>query len=150
MKAPIFTLPDQEGKNHTLTDYKGKWVILYFYPKDDTPGCTKEACEFRDNTEEYNKRNAIVLGVSKDSLQSHKKFAAKHQLLFPILSDESLVTIKAYSAWGEKKFMGRTYNGILRKTFLIGPDGEIKKEYPKVFPLGHAAEILRDIDSFLQ
>lgn len=150
MQAPLFTLPDQEGKTHSLSEYKGKWVILYFYPRDDTPGCTREACEFRDAENELKKRGIITLGVSKDSIASHKKFAEKHKLSFPILSDESLATIRAYHAWGEKKFMGKTYTGILRKTFLIGPDGEIKKEYPKVFPLGHAAAVLGDIDSFLQ
>lgn len=150
MQAPLFTLSDQEEKNHSLSDYKGKWVVLYFYPKDDTPGCTKESCEFRDTSDEFKKRNAVILGISKDPLLSHKKFADKYKLSFPILSDESLTTIKAYNAWGEKKFMGKMYHGILRKTFLIDPDGEIKKEYPKVFPLGHAAEVLRDIDSFLK
>lgn len=150
MKAPNFSLSDQDGKTHKLADYKGNWVILYFYPRDDTPGCTKEACEFRDNFEELKKRNIIVLGISKDSVKSHKKFSGKYSLPFPLLSDESIEVIKAYGAWGEKKFMGKSYQGIIRKTFLIDPKGEIRKEYPKVFPLGHARAVLGDIDSFLQ
>jgi len=150
MNAPDFSLFDQNEKIHSLTDYKGKWVILYFYPKDATPGCTKEACDFRDLYADLAKKSIVVLGISKDSVASHAKFAKKHNLPFPLLSDESTETIKAYGAWGEKKFMGKTYQGILRKTFLINPAGEINKEYPKVFPLGHAAGVLRDIDSFLQ
>ncbi len=150
MKAPLFSLPDQDGIIHSLTDYAGKWIVLYFYPKDDTPGCTKEACEFRDLHDEFNKKNIAILGLSKDTVTSHKKFGTKHNLPFPLLSDTSLDTLKAYDAWGEKKFMGKTYQGILRKTVLISPDGEIKKVYPKVFPLGHAQEVLRDIDGFLQ
>ena len=150
MKAPRFSLPDQNGKPHSLTDYKGKWVILYFYPKDDTPGCTREACEFRDNYKTLAKRNVVVLGVSKDSVLSHKKFAKKYSLPFPLLSDESKKTLKAYDAWGEKKFMGKTYQGTLRKTFIIGPDGEIKKEYPRVVPLLHAVTVIKDLDSLLE
>lgn len=150
MKAPHFSLPDQNGITHVLSDYKGKWIILYFYPKDDTPGCTREACEFRDIHNKLTKKSIVVLGISKDSVASHTKFAKKYDLPFPLLSDTSLTTIKAYGAWGEKKFMGKTYQGIIRKTFLIGSDGEIKKEYPKVFSLGHAAAVLGDLDRFLK
>ena len=147
MIASPFSLPDQDGKTHTLKEYIGKWVILYFYPKDDTPGCTKEACNFRDNTAEFKKRGVVILGVSKDSVASHKKFAEKYHLNFPLLSDESLEMIKVYKAWGEKKFMGRVFDGILRKTYLINPKGEIAKVYEKVNPLVHSGEILSDLDA---
>lgn len=143
MQAAEFNLPDQLGKFHKLSDYRGKWVVVYFYPKDDTPGCTKEACNFRDRLQDI--KGAVVLGISKDSVASHKKFAQKYSLNFTILSDEKLDTIKAYGAWGEKKFMGREFDGVLRKTFLIDPAGEIKKVYEKVNPLVHAEEIIRDL-----
>lgn len=146
MKAPDFSLPDQNGKMHTLGQYRGKWVILYFYPKDDTPGCTKEACSFRDSIAEFTRRGVTILGVSKDSVASHKKFAEKYHLNFTLLSDESLATIKAYNAWGEKKFMGRVFDGVLRTTYLINPSGEIKKVYEKVNPLVHSGEILKDFN----
>ena len=148
MKAANFSLPDQNGKLHTLGKYRGKWVVLYFYPKDDTPGCTKEACSFRDATAEFEKRGIIILGVSKDSVASHKKFAEKYHLTFTLLSDESLAMIKAYNAWGEKKFMGRTFSGILRITYLINPKGKIAKVYEKVNPLVHSGQILTDLAAF--
>lgn len=144
MKAPLFTLPDQDGKTQALSDFRGSWVILYFYPKDDTPGCTKEACSFRDAQPVYREKGIQIVGVSKDSVASHRKFADKYHLSFPLLSDETKEVIKAYNAWGEKKFMGKTFEGTLRKSFLIDPDGEIRKEYPKVDPLAHAQEILKD------
>lgn len=147
MKAPAFELPDQEGTLHSLKQYKGKWVILYFYPKDDTPGCTKEACSFRDSSAEFKKLGVVILGVSKDSVASHKKFAEKYHLNFPILSDESKKTIVAYNAWGEKKFMGRVFEGVKRTTALIDPEGNIKKVYENVNPLVHAKEVLSDIQS---
>lgn len=147
MQAIEFSLPDQEGATHTLKQYAGTWVILYFYPKDDTPGCTKEACNFRDSIAEFQKQGVQILGVSKDSVSSHKKFAEKYHLNFPLLSDESLTTIKAYDAWGEKKFMGRVFNGVLRKTYLIDPKGMVTKVYEKVNPLVHSGEILADLDS---
>jgi peroxiredoxin Q/BCP len=145
MKAPNFTLKDQYDKNHSLTDYKGKWVVLYFYPKDNTPGCTREACSFRDSYHELQKLGVVILGISKDSVASHKKFADKYNLNFPILSDKSKEVIKAYKAWGSKKFMGREYEGILRNTCLVNPGGEIVKVYEKVNPLTHASEIVTDI-----
>lgn len=145
MKAPNFSLPDQNNKIHSLEDYKGQWVVVYFYPRDDTPGCTKEACGFRDKSQPYKDQNIIVLGISKDSVVSHKKFAEKYHLNFPLLSDESKKTIIAYGAWGEKKFLGKTFEGILRKTFLIDPTGEIRKTYDKVDVLNHADTILQDI-----
>ncbi len=146
MKPASFSLPDQDGKTHKLSEYLGKWIVVYFYPKDDTPGCTKEACGFRDAMEAFSKHRIVVLGISKDSVASHKKFAEKYHLLFPLLSDPSLEVIKQYTAWGEKKFMGKSYQGILRKTYLINPQGKIAKIYEKVNPLVHANEILEDIE----
>lgn len=143
--ATNFSLPDQDGKLHSLSDYHGKWVVLYFYPKDDTPGCTKEACNFRDSFHELQKMGVVILGISKDSVKSHKKFADKYQLNFPILSDESLAVIKAYNTWGKKKFMGREYDGIFRTTYLIDPKGQIEKIYEKVNPLTHAGAIITDL-----
>lgn len=145
MKAPSFSLPDQDGIVHSLETYRGKWVILYFYPKDDTPGCTKEACGFRDAASLYKVGDVQVIGISKDSIKSHKKFSEKFNLTFPLLSDESTEIIKAYGAWGKKKFMGREFEGILRQTYLINPQGEIIKTYEKVDPLIHAKEILSDL-----
>ena len=144
-QAPTFTLPDQSGKLHSLADYKGKWVVLYFYPKDDTPGCTKEACSFRDANSELQKLGAVVLGVSKDTVKSHTKFAEKYSLNFPLLSDESREMIKAYGAWGVKRFMGRAFEGILRNSVLINPHGEIVKVYEKVDPKTHTIQILQDL-----
>lgn len=146
MKAPDFKLQDQFDKTHTLADYAGKWVVLYFYPKDDTPGCTTEACSFRDEFKEIEKAGAVVLGVSKDSVKSHAKFAEKYNLNFPLLADVDLEVMKAYGAYGPKKFMGREYEGTIRKTFLISPKGEIAKEYPKVTPKGHAVQIIKDLE----
>jgi peroxiredoxin Q/BCP len=146
MKAPDFSLPDQDDKIHSLDNYHGKWVVLYFYPKDDTPGCTKEACSFQDAYTMLGKKNVVLLGVSKDTVKSHKKFAEKFHLLFPLLSDPSAETIKAYKSWGKKKFMGKEYDGILRNTVLINPQGEIEKEYHGVNPLTHVAEVLNDLE----
>lgn len=145
MKAPTFALSDQNSTVHTLQHYRGKWVVLYFYPKDDTPGCTKEACNFRDSVSEFKKLGVVILGVSKDSVASHKKFAEKYHLNFPILSDESKKTIIAYHAWGEKKFMGKVFEGVKRTTALIDPEGNIKKIYENVNPLIHAKQVLADI-----
>jgi len=142
-----FSLPDQDGVMRSLHDYLGKWVILYFYPKDDTPGCTKEACNFRDSFHQLEKLGVIIIGVSKDSVASHKKFATKYSLNFPLLSDPNHELIEQYSAWGEKKFMGRLFLGILRMTYLINPKGEIAKVYPKVNPTVHATEILADLQT---
>lgn len=148
VKAIDFELPDQNGKIHKLSDYKGRWIILYFYPKDDTPGCTKEACNFRDSIDKFNKLGVIILGVSKDSVASHKKFADKYHLNFTILSDESKNVIKEYKSWGIKKFMGREFEGTIRNTYLVNPKGEIVKFYEKVNPLTHSGEILEDLGSF--
>ncbi|HLD11858.1 MAG TPA: thioredoxin-dependent thiol peroxidase [Patescibacteria group bacterium] len=148
MKAKDFNLPDENGKYHNLSDYRGKWVVLYFYPKDDTPGCTKEACSFRDYFGDLKKYGVVVLGISKDSVASHKKFSEKYHLTFPLLSDESKEVIKAYGAWGVKKFMGKEFEGILRNTYLIDEKGDVRKVYEKVNPLTHTQEILRDVKEF--
>ena len=146
MKAKEFTLKDQNGNKHSLSDYNGKWVVLYFYPRDNTPGCTKEACNFRDSYHELQNMGIVILGVSKDSVASHKKFADKFSLNFPILSDESKEVMKAYKSWGVKKFMGKEFEGTLRNTYLINPQGEITKTYEKVNPLTHASDILSDLN----
>lgn len=144
--APDFNLPDQDEKNHTLKDYAGRWLVVYFYPKDDTPGCTTEACDFRDARSaiaEYG--NATVIGISKDTARSHKKFADKYDLNFTLLSDREHTTIEAFGAWGPKKFMGREFLGVKRNTYIVNPDGMIVKEYENVQPKTHVAEIIRDL-----
>lgn len=143
--APDFSLPDQDGKIHTLSDYHGKWIVLYFYPNDDTPGCTTEACSFRDSHELFQKKNIQVFGVSKNTIQSHTKFAKKYSLPFPILADPEKVVLNKYGVWGEKFFMGRFFNGTFRITYLINPEGTISKVYTKVDTTLHAQEILADI-----
>lgn len=145
-KAKNFKLPDQDGKMHSLADYKGKWLLLYFYPRDMTPGCTIEACTIRDTFEDFGKHNAAVLGVSGDTEASHKKFADKHSLPFPLLADTEKKLIKEYGVWGKKKFMGREFMGIRRMSFLINPKGKIAKVYDTVKPPEHASEVLRDIE----
>jgi peroxiredoxin Q/BCP len=145
MKATDFELPDQTGTVHSLSQYLGKWVVLYFYPKDDTPGCTKEACNFRDSIGEYEKLGVVILGVSKDSVESHNKFVEKYHLNFPVLSDEDKSVMIEYKAWGKKKFLGKEYFGTLRMTYLIDPKGEIYGVYEQVEPMGHSAEILADL-----
>jgi thioredoxin-dependent peroxiredoxin len=140
--APEFSAATNGGGNISLADLRGKNVILYFYPKDDTPGCTKEACAFRDHFSELKKRGAVVLGVSTDSARSHDKFAEKFKLPFTLLADEDKKIVQAYGVWGEKSFMGRKYLGTHRVTFLIGPDGRITKIWPQVKPEEHAKEVL--------
>jgi peroxiredoxin Q/BCP len=147
-KAPSFLLPDQTGKMHALSDYVGKWVVLYFYPKDDTPGCTTEACNFRDAKNTYHTHDIIVLGVSKDSVASHKKFSEKFQLTFPILSDETHTVIESYGAWAPKKFMGKEFLGTQRKTYLIDPKGIIQKIYTTVSVQTHADQIISDVKTY--
>ncbi|HKX23698.1 MAG TPA: peroxiredoxin [Candidatus Saccharimonadales bacterium] len=149
-KAPDFTLPDQNGTDHSLGDYAGKWLVLYFYPADDTPGCTTEACSFRDEREVIAEHGAEVVGVSKDTVASHKKFAEKYGLTFTVLSDPEHVVIEAYGAWAPKKMFGRDYLGTLRKTFIIDPAGNIAREFPNVSPKGHALEIIRALDELKQ
>jgi peroxiredoxin Q/BCP len=140
--APEFSAATSGGGRVLLADFKGKNVVLYFYPKDDTPGCTKEACAFRDYFAEFKKRGTVVLGVSTDSTGSHDKFAGKYKLPFTLLADEDKKIVTAYGVWGEKSFMGRKYLGTHRVTFLIGPNGRIKKIRPTVKPDEHAAEVL--------
>ena len=144
-KAKNFTLPDQKGNLHSLQDYAGKWVVLYFYPKDDTPGCTVEACQFRDNFPKFKRSKAVVLGVSVDTVKKHAKFVNKYELPFTLLSDEEKKVVELYGVWAKKKFMGREYMGILRTSFLIAPDGKIAKVYEDVKPVLHAEEVLKDI-----
>jgi len=141
-RAPGFTANTSGGGKVALSDFKGKNVILYFYPRDNTPGCTKEACAFRDEFAAFRERGAVVLGVSTDSAESHNKFAAKHKLPFTLVSDEGKKIVQAYGVWGEKSFLGRKYQGTYRVTFLIGPDGRIKKIWPAVKPAEHAKEVL--------
>jgi peroxiredoxin Q/BCP len=143
-KAPDFSLPDQSGTMRNLKDFAGKWLVVYFYPKDDTPGCTTEACSFRDEYGAMQDQGLQVVGISKDSVKSHAKFAEKYKLNFPILADETHEVIEAYGAWGMRKFMGREYMGTGRMTFLINPEGAIGREYADVTPKEHAAEILQD------
>ena len=131
-KAPDFSLPDQGGVIHSLSRYRGKKVILYFYPRDNTPGCTKQACGFRDLYPQFTEKSAVVLGVSKDSVASHKKFQEKYQLSFPILSDTELQVIQAYDVWKEKKLYGKVSMGVVRITYLIDENGIISKAFGKV------------------
>jgi peroxiredoxin Q/BCP len=140
--APAFKTTDAEGETVSLKDFRGQNVVLYFYPKDDTPGCTKEACSFRDAFAKFKKRGISVLGVSPDSATSHKKFATKYKLPFTLLADTDKSISEAYGVYGEKKFMGRTYMGVHRTTFLIDEKGKIKKVFEKVKPEEHASEVL--------
>ena len=141
-KAPKFKLPASNGEQLSLMQLRGQKVVLYFYPKDDTPGCTKEACSFRDAFSKFKKRGITVLGVSPDSEASHKKFETKYKLPFTLLADTDRSIVEAYGVWGEKKFMGRTYMGVHRTTFLIDERGKIKKVFEKVKPEDHASEVL--------
>lgn len=143
-QAPDFSLEDAAGKSYTLKEFRGKRVVLYFYPKDDTPGCTKEACAFRDDYHDYTDNGIVIIGVSGDNARSHKKFAEKFDLPFILLSDEDKNVMEAYGAWGEKSMYGRKYMGVLRKTFLIDEKGKIVKIYPKVNVNGHSEEILKE------
>ena len=140
--APDFRAATQDGTQISLSEFKGKNVILYFYPKDDTPGCTKEACAFRDEFSAFQKQGAVILGVSPDSAKSHQKFARKFKLPFTLVSDEDKSIVQKYGVWGEKRFMGRKYLGTYRVSFLIGGDGLIKKVWPEVNPEQHAREVL--------
>jgi len=143
--APDFDLLDDTNTNRKLSDYLGKNVVLYFYPKDDTPGCIKEACNFRDDYSAYEQAGVVVLGISPDSVESHVKFKKKFQLQFPLLADDGHKVCDQYEVWGPKKFMGKEYEGVLRTTFLIDPDGMIKKVYENVRPAEHSKEIIADL-----
>jgi peroxiredoxin Q/BCP len=143
--APAFEAADDQGKSHSLKDYKGKTVVLYFYPKDNTPGCTTEACGFRDNFARVKSKGAIVLGVSPDDAKSHEKFKQKFDLPFPLLADTDKKICTAYGVWKEKSMYGRKYMGVERSTFVIGPDGKIKALWRKVSVAGHVDEVLKSL-----
>lgn len=148
-KAPDFKMLDKDGNTHSLADYRGKWILLYFYPKDNTPGCTIEACALRDNYDDFKKIKAVVLGVSVDAPKSHEKFVEKYDLPFPLLSDEKKEIVEKYGVWGKKKFLGREYMGTFRKSFLIDPKGKIAKIYEEVKPALHATEVINDLKTLL-
>ena len=141
-KAPAFTLTNQDGKQVSLSDFGGSKVVIYFYPKDDTPGCTKEACSFRDNHQAILDKGAVVLGISADDQAAHTRFRSKYRLPFDLLSDPDKKVIQAFGAWGEKSKNGKTYEGILRSTFVIDQDGTVIKAFPDVSPAEHAAEVV--------
>ncbi len=140
-KAPAFSLPDQDGKEVALSSFKGKPVVLYFYPRDETPGCTQEACDFRDAYSALKKAGAVLLGVSPDDSKSHGKFAAKHRLPFPLLADTDHRVAEAFGAWAEKSMYGRKYMGLVRSTFLIDRTGTLARVWPKVKVRGHVDEV---------
>lgn len=144
-KAPDFTLPDQNGNMHSLSEYRGKKVILYFYPKDNTPGCTKQACGFAERYPQFTEKGAVVLGVSKDSVASHKKFEEKYGLPFTLLADPELVAIQAYDVWQEKKNYGKTYMGVVRTTYLIDENGKIVKAFDKVKAADNPEQMLGEL-----
>lgn len=141
-KAPLFTLPDKDGQEISLADYLGRKIVLYFYPRDNTPGCTRQACAFAAAYEEFKKQDIVVIGISKDSVASHVKFAAKHNLPFLLLSDPELQAIQAYDVWKEKKMCGKVGMGVVRTTYIINEEGIIEHVMPKVKPDTNAAEIL--------
>ena len=144
-QAPDFTLPDQNGNRHSLSDYRGKKVVLYFYPKDNTPGCTKQACGFAERYPQFIEKGAVVLGISKDSVASHKKFEEKYGLPFTILSDPELVAIQAYDVWQAKKNYGKTYMGVVRTTYLIDEEGKIAKAFDKVKAADNPEQMLGEL-----
>jgi len=144
-KAPNFSLEDENGIKHELSSYLGKTVLLYFYPKDDTPGCTTEACNFRDDYSVYEKAGVIILGVSPDSTKAHKKFKEKYHLPFTLLADVEHKVCEDYGVWGRKKFLGKEYDGVSRTSFLISPEGLIKKVYENVKPADHSADVISDV-----
>ena len=150
IKAPSFTLPDSGGEKVALSDFEGKRVVLYFYPKDDTSGCTVEACGFRDMKAEFEKRGAVILGISPDDPVSHTKFAAKYKLSFTLLADVGAKVATKYGVWAEKNMMGRKFMGVNRTTFVIGKDGMVEKIFGKVNPLGHNREVLKWLDQHEQ
>lgn len=145
-RAPDFELPSDTGETYALDRLRGQRVVLYFYPKDDTSGCTKEACGFRDALPSFDDRDVVVLGVSPDDLESHERFREKYDLNFPLLADEEGRVARTYGVWGTKKLYGEEYEGVHRRTFIIGPDGIVERAYEKVRPEGHAEEILADLE----
>lgn len=145
VKAPGFELLDSEGKLHKLSDYAGETIVVYFYPKDDTPGCTKEACSFRDSYADFKKAGVTIIGISPDKVESHKKFKEKYALPFTLLADPDHAVCEAFDVWGLKKSFGREYEGVFRTTFVIGPEGEIKRVFENVKPSDHSQEVLEAI-----
>ena len=143
--APVFTLPDQDGRDVALADFTGRQVVVYFYPRDDTPGCTKEACQFNDNLAAFKKAKVPVLGISADSAAKHKKFREKYGLSFPLLTDADHAVGEAYGAWGEKTMYGKKTIGVIRSTFLIGADGTVERAWYHVKADGHAAKVLEEL-----
>ncbi len=143
--APDFDLPDQAGKTHSLKDYQGQWVVLYFYPKDDTSGCTKEACQFRDGLPKFKKSKAVIMGVSPDDVKSHAKFAAKYELPFTLLADDGSKVCALYGVWQEKSMYGRKYMGVVRTTYVINPKGIVAQRFDKVSVDGHDQQVLEVI-----
>jgi len=148
--APNFTLLDQDNKSHALADYKGKWLLLYFYPKDNTSGCTQEACMLRDDFSGFKKLEVDVVGVSIDSVASHKKFADEYKLPFTLLADEEKEVVEKYGVWAEKSMYGKKYMGTLRTSFLINPKGRIEKIYEAVKPAEHSREVLKDLKNIIK
>ena len=148
--APAFSLPSDQGKPISLSDFKGKYLVIYFYPKDDTPGCTVEACSFRDNVSGIRKLGAEVVGVSLDPVKSHEKFRDKFRLNFPLLADEKIEMSKAYGTYQEKSMYGKTYWGLVRNTYIVGPDGKIAKIYEKVKPAEHTQEVVEFLRSVVK
>ena len=144
-KAPAFTLPDQDGNPVSLADFAGRQVDVYFYPRDDTPGCTKEACQFNDNLHAFSKGDAVVVGISAESAEKHQKFRSKYGLTFPLLTDADHAVGEAFGAWGEKTLYGKKSIGVIRSTFLIAPDGTIARPWYHVKADGHAAKVLAEI-----
>lgn len=144
-KAPSFKLQDSEGKVHSLEDYHGKTIVVYFYPKDDTPGCTKEACSFRDDYSAFKEAGIEIIGISPDTIESHQKFSEKYDLPFTLLADPDHEVSKSYEVWGQKKSFGREYEGIFRTTFIVGPEGKIKRVFENVKPSEHSQEVLEEI-----
>lgn len=145
-RAPAFTLKDQDGTTHRLKDYRGQTVVLYFYPRDDTPGCTKEACSFRDHFDAIQAAGAVVLGVSADDAASHQRFREKYDLPFPLLVDHDAKVATKYGAWGEKVLYGRTVTGMTRSTFIVGPDGKLRKVWKRVRAAGHGEQVLKALE----
>jgi peroxiredoxin Q/BCP len=143
--APVFTLPDQDGRDVALADFTGRQVVVYFYPRDDTPGCTKEACQFNDNLAAFRKAKVPVLGISADSAAKHQKFREKYGLSFPLLTDADHAVGEAYGAWGEKTMYGKKTIGVIRSTFLIGADGTVERAWYHVKADGHAAKVLEEL-----
>ncbi len=145
VKAPGFELQDSEGMIHKLSDYAGETIVVYFYPKDDTPGCTKEACSFRDSYADFKKAGVTIIGISPDKVESHKKFKEKYALPFTLLADPGHAVCEAYGVWGLKKSFGREYEGVFRTTYVIGPEGYIKRVFENVKPSDHSQEVLEAI-----